>query len=194
MRIFLQLALTTMIAIFSRSTPTTTPAQRSRAAINALPSHPIEAVPDVETAREVATILLKRRFGSETVERQMPLIVLRRERAWIIGGSVHDGVFIEISATDCKVIALGSGKCGSCDWPHNSSRLLTPEIPQMLIQPAWRPASHGRLPVPAIHDGPALPVRRGMEAISASPLMVATSYRPRKKYETDRMPNGPLRV
>src|SRR5215472_7155797 len=49
-------------------------------------------VPDESTATRIAEIVLKRAYGEEVINRELPLrATLRSDNVWVVRGTLHDG-------------------------------------------------------------------------------------------------------
>lgn len=75
-------------------------------------------VPDKDTAQAIGRVLLTRLVGAIKLAELGPLVTMESNGYWTVGNSVHDGAFVKFAAFDCRVVAIGSGKCGSCSLQH----------------------------------------------------------------------------
>jgi hypothetical protein len=76
-------------------------------------------VPDESTATKIAEILLKRAYGDETINHELPLrATLRPDNVWIVRGTwpysyssdVHGGLAtVEIAKKDGQIIRMSHG-------------------------------------------------------------------------------------
>ena len=76
-------------------------------------------VPDESTAAKIAEIVLKRAYGDETINRELPLrATLRADNVWIVRGTwpypyssdAHGGVAaVEIAKKDGQIIRMSHG-------------------------------------------------------------------------------------
>jgi hypothetical protein len=74
-------------------------------------------VPDELTATKIAEVVLKRAYGDETINRELPLrATLRSDNVWIVGGTWPYGsddqggvATVEITKKDGQIVRMSHG-------------------------------------------------------------------------------------